>query len=164
MIYVDDARCTGCGLCMDACPTQAIHIVDSVAQIDQSLCRECEVCLSACPEGAILALREPIVAEKSTPTLAPSALAPAPVQQVAPRQRPDTGVWPWLGVALSFVGREIVPRVLTLLSEREQTQPTPTGSASLSRAISPSGRPNDGGRGRGQGRGRHARQRRRGRW
>jgi len=161
MIYVDDARCTGCGLCMDACPTEAIRIVDGVAQVDQSLCRECEVCLSACPEGAILALREPVVAEKSTPTLAPSS--PAPVQQVAPRQRPDTGVWPWLGVALSFVGREIVPRVVTLLSNREQSQPTQPDSAPSSRAVSTSGRPNYRGRAGGQRAGQR-RQRRRGRW
>jgi Fe-S-cluster-containing hydrogenase component 2 len=131
--------------------------VDGVAQVDQSLCRECEACLSACPEGAILAVQEPVVAEKSVP-------APVPAQPIAQRLRPDSGVWPWLGTVLSFVGREIVPRVLTLLSEREQTQPTQSGTASSSRAINPSGRPNDGGRGRGQGRGRHARQRRRGRW
>jgi NAD-dependent dihydropyrimidine dehydrogenase PreA subunit len=153
MIYVDDARCTGCGLCIDACPTAAIRIVNGVAQVDQHLCRECEACLSACPESAILAVQEPVVAEKSAPI-------PAPAQPVAPRLRPDSGVWPWLGTALSFVGREIVPRVVTLLSNRGQTQPAQSGTGLSSRAAGTPERPGDDS----QGRGRRARQRRRGRW
>jgi len=42
VIYVDEERCTGCGLCVEACPTGAIRLVDGVAQVEQGLCRECE--------------------------------------------------------------------------------------------------------------------------
>ena len=156
MVYVDEARCTGCGLCTDVCPTGAISVVDGVARVEQSLCRECEECLSACPNGALLALREPTVAEKPAPVRAP-APTPIPVRPVAPAPRPNTGVWPWLGAALGFVGREVVPRVVAFLGNREQGQP---GPALSSRAAGVPGRANYGGRGGG----RRARRRRRGRW
>jgi len=156
MVYVDETRCTGCGLCTDVCPTGAISVVDGVARVEQSLCQECEACFSACPNGALLALQEPARAEKPAPVRVP-ALSPIPVRPVAPGPRPNTGVWPWLGAALGLVGRELVPRVVALLENREQGQP---GPALSSRAAGLPGRANYGGRGGG----RRARRRRRGRW
>ena len=153
MVYVDEARCTGCGLCTDVCPTGAISVVDGVARVEQNLCRECEACLSACPNGALLALQEPIRAEKPAPVRAP-APSPIPVRPIAPASRANTGVWPWLGAALGFVGREVMPRVMAFLGNREQGQP---GPALSSRAGGLPGRANYGG-------GRRARRRRRGRW
>jgi len=155
VVYVDEAHCTGCGLCVDVCPTGAISVVNGVAQVEQSLCQECDACLSACPNGALLALQEPAVAEKPAPVRAP-APSPIPVRSVAPAPRPNTGVWPWLGAALGFVGRDVVPRVAAFLGNREQGQP---GPALSSRAGLP-GRANYGG----WGGGRRARRRRRGRW
>jgi NAD-dependent dihydropyrimidine dehydrogenase PreA subunit len=155
VVYVDEARCTGCGLCTDVCPTGAISVVDGVARVEQSLCRECEVCLSACPNGALLALQEPARAEKPAPVRAP-APSPISLRPVAPAPRPNTGVWPWLGAALGFVGREVVPRVVALLGNRKQGQP---GPALSSRAAGLPGRANHGGWGGGQ----RARRRRRGR-
>jgi len=153
VVYVDEARCTGCGLCTDVCPTGAISVVDGVARVEQNLCRECEACLSACPNGALLALQEPIRAEKPAPVRAP-APSPIPVRPIAPASRANTGVWPWLGAALGFVGREVMPRVMAFLGNREQGQP---GPALSSRAGGLPGRANYGG-------GRRARRRRRGRW
>jgi len=152
VVYVDEARCTGCGLCTDVCPTGAISVVDGVARVEQSLCRECEACLSACPNGALLALQEPARAEKPTPVRAP-APSPIPVRPVAPAPRPAAGVWPWLGAALGFVGREVVPRVVAFLRNREQGQP---GPALSSHAAGVPGRANYGG----WGGGRRARRRR----
>ncbi len=156
MVYVDEARCTGCGLCADACPTGAISVVDGVARVEQSLCRECEACLSACPNGALLALREPTVAEKPAPVRVP-APTPIPVRPVAPAPRPSGGVRPWLGAALGFVGREVVPRVTALLGNRGQQQP---GPALSSRAAGVPGRAIYGR----WGGGRRARRRQRERW
>ena len=100
MMQVDEKRCTGCGRCLDVCPTGAMRLVDGVAAIDTSLCRECQACLEACPNGAILAVEE--VTE----------LAPAPASSWAlatPGTRPAAGVLPVLGAALAFVGQEVVP-------------------------------------------------------
>jgi Fe-S-cluster-containing hydrogenase component 2 len=145
MIYVDEERCTGCGLCVKACPAGAIRLVDGVAQVEQSLCRECQVCLSACPNGAILAMQE------SIPVSAPAPI-PSPTRPVAPALGPG-GVRPWLGATMAFIQREVVPRVTALWESRGQ----PGVSSHYPRSVSM--RRNYGGHGRG----RRAR-RRQGRW
>ena len=51
--FVNKDNCVGCGLCVDACPNQAIKMVDGVAVVDPDICIECEACVSECPNGAI---------------------------------------------------------------------------------------------------------------
>jgi len=51
-IEVIKEKCTGCGICMDACSFGCIQVVNNVAEISDS-CRLCGVCVSACPEEAI---------------------------------------------------------------------------------------------------------------
>ena len=55
-IKVDETKCTGCGICVDACHVGAIT-VDHVAKIDTETCVGCEACVSECPSGAILVER-----------------------------------------------------------------------------------------------------------
>jgi len=45
--------CKGCGICVDACPNNAITIENKKAVIDMNLCIGCEVCIDSCPQGAI---------------------------------------------------------------------------------------------------------------
>lgn len=54
---VDDARCTGCRLCLPLCPYQAIGWDEGnkVASISDLLCLGCGTCVAACPSGAITA-------------------------------------------------------------------------------------------------------------
>ncbi len=52
-VKVDPQKCTGCGLCVDACPTEAISIVDGLAVIDEDLCTECGLCIDECPTEAL---------------------------------------------------------------------------------------------------------------
>jgi len=45
-------ECTGCGICVDACPFGCIAIEEGVAVIGEE-CRLCGACVDACPQGAI---------------------------------------------------------------------------------------------------------------
>jgi len=49
---VDEDKCTGCGLCVDVCPVEAISLND-VAKIDSETCTDCSRCVEECPNDAI---------------------------------------------------------------------------------------------------------------
>ncbi len=46
-------RCTRCGACERGCPTDAISIGKTVAQVDDDLCIRCYCCHELCPSAAI---------------------------------------------------------------------------------------------------------------
>jgi NAD-dependent dihydropyrimidine dehydrogenase PreA subunit len=51
---IDLRRCTGCGLCEQLCPTNAVEVWRGKAEIVRpDACSFCDVCESYCPEGAI---------------------------------------------------------------------------------------------------------------
>ncbi len=45
--------CMGLGDCAAACPFDAMHVVDGVAQVDRSKCVGCMKCAEACPKNLI---------------------------------------------------------------------------------------------------------------
>ena len=49
---VDKDKCTGCGLCVDVCPVEAITL-DEVAKIAADICTDCGKCIEECPNDAI---------------------------------------------------------------------------------------------------------------
>lgn len=51
--WVDTARCTGCGTCVDACPAGAVALVGGKARVDSETCTGCGLCEEACPQAAI---------------------------------------------------------------------------------------------------------------
>lgn len=51
---INRALCTGCGSCIDGCPTGALGKVESKAAVVQpQACTYCAVCEDICPTSAI---------------------------------------------------------------------------------------------------------------
>lgn len=65
LVHVNSDECKGCGLCLEACPPKALHLIDELnpygyrtAAYAGAGCTGCGVCFLACPEpGAITVLR-----------------------------------------------------------------------------------------------------------
>jgi len=54
IISIDEEKCNGCGLCVDACHEDALQMVDGKAKlISESYCDGLGDCLPECPTGAI---------------------------------------------------------------------------------------------------------------
>ena len=54
MPWVDREKCTGCNLCVEECPVDAILMEDGKAKIDMHGCIHCGICHSACPSEAVM--------------------------------------------------------------------------------------------------------------
>ena len=60
-VTIDQERCKGCGLCIDACPRKLIALADFVNQkgyhpaqcTDQQTCISCAFCARMCPDSCI---------------------------------------------------------------------------------------------------------------
>jgi Fe-S-cluster-containing hydrogenase component 2 len=50
---IDKEKCNGCEECVEACPAEAITLVDEKAVINADECTECSECVETCPEEAI---------------------------------------------------------------------------------------------------------------
>jgi heterodisulfide reductase subunit A len=51
---VTQAKCSGCGVCRNVCPYQAISAAeDGVSVVNEALCKGCGVCASSCRSGAL---------------------------------------------------------------------------------------------------------------
>lgn len=55
IIFIDEEKCDGCGLCINACEEGAIKLINGKAQlVDESYCDGLGACLGSCPKGAIV--------------------------------------------------------------------------------------------------------------
>ena len=50
---VNQMQCTGCGLCVAACPYGAIELKEGVASINTYLCKGCGTCTATCRDKAV---------------------------------------------------------------------------------------------------------------
>jgi len=52
---VDESGCSGCRICNDLCPWEAItfNVDEMVANVNTMLCKGCGICITACPSQAI---------------------------------------------------------------------------------------------------------------
>lgn len=53
MPWIDKETCTGCGICVDECPVDAIAMDVEQAVIDMANCIRCGVCHSICPQDSV---------------------------------------------------------------------------------------------------------------
>lgn len=51
---VDPERCTGCGTCIQQCPSSALSMDKNIPHVDEGLCIRCFCCQEICPEKAIV--------------------------------------------------------------------------------------------------------------
>ncbi len=52
---LDEEACTGCGVCVDICPSEVYQLVDERPQpVDPEECIECRACEEQCPANAIV--------------------------------------------------------------------------------------------------------------
>ena len=53
-LALDQAKCSGCGMCTTVCPHAVFCVADGKAQIvDRDACMECGACARNCPAQAI---------------------------------------------------------------------------------------------------------------
>jgi len=54
VIRIDEEKCNGCGICVDACIEGAIQLIDGKAKlVSEIYCDGLGACIGECPEGAI---------------------------------------------------------------------------------------------------------------
>ncbi|MFW6323960.1 MAG: 4Fe-4S dicluster domain-containing protein [Desulfovibrionales bacterium] len=60
VIKIDHARCDGCAICIESCPTQALRVIPNrdrpgkkIVSVAPKLCEGCGVCQATCPKEAI---------------------------------------------------------------------------------------------------------------
>ena len=108
-IIVNQELCTGCGMCVEACPSNAISLIAGTALIDQEKCSSCQICTQVCPTGA-LQFSNMLTPEILKPLPAMNALSPRTTTEISPE--PDN----WKTTIISVFGQYFLPRLAEILA------------------------------------------------
>ena len=112
-IQVNQEECigSGCSICFNICPDNAIIRDNGKAFIDQTRCSLCEKCVDACPQNAIYIVEEEIgehdIQTRETGTI--NVPQPPTVQIM------KQAAAPLAGTALFVLTRELLPRIGNLI-------------------------------------------------
>lgn len=52
-LIINSKKCIGCGICVQACPVDALEIVDGISVVEEEKCIKCGKCVRVCPTSAI---------------------------------------------------------------------------------------------------------------
>lgn len=53
VVKVDEEACVACGLCVDACPVDALSLDGDYVEVDETLCENIGDCIAVCPVEAL---------------------------------------------------------------------------------------------------------------
>ena len=135
MIHIRAARCTGCGRCLETCPTGALYLVEGEIALDETLCNECGACVPVCPAEALA-----VVERVDLPVAVATAAADSPVisrTSVGRMNIASVAVLPALGAVLRWTAREVVPRVASYVLDSLDRREQQTSTVSLNSDYSP---------------------------
>ena len=134
LIKINELECKGCAICLDACPQGAIYLCDDVAGVDLERCDRCKVCILECPNNAIS-----WVDEKSQiiiPQIRIEQVGAYPLQaERSVELKKRTSILPTAIAAIALIGKEIVPRVMDFLADRQSNISKSRGSSVPSTRI-----------------------------
>lgn len=107
-MIIDQKLCAGCGICVRACPNNAIFMKEGKAFIDQEKCSFCQACAEVCPTGALQLEKmiSPREVEKSQPI---EILNPRAAKAPYPEQAS------WRQTVLALTGQYVLPRLVDIL-------------------------------------------------
>ncbi len=132
MMQVNQEVCTGCGICVETYLNNAIALVDGKARIDSERCTLCTACEDACPNGAIS------MVDLSREIIPATTLRVEQEKHITDSPSPSRSLTPWVGAALTFLGREVAPRLLdVLMNTLEQRQMRSLPQPNQRMAITP---------------------------
>lgn len=52
-LRINTKKCIGCGICVNACPVDALELINGVSVVDEEKCIKCGKCVRVCPASAI---------------------------------------------------------------------------------------------------------------
>jgi NAD-dependent dihydropyrimidine dehydrogenase PreA subunit len=110
IIHIDEATCTGCGLCVPNCPEGAIQVIDGKARlVSDALCDGLGACIGECPEGAIAVEEREAAAYDEREAIARVAKAGPAVIAAHLAHLRSHGQQQWHDEALTWLAEQGIP-------------------------------------------------------